>query len=288
MTRKSKQPGGHNPLTYAERKKLTSYGTATARLSTDSQRKFGDCCLGLEPARDPVATPSGHIYSREAIVSYLLQKNKELKALRAKYDAQLALEQKRKAEEEEDTKERAIVQFAKKDQGAAQQSESAHSQSLAKKIGSKISTESTEEGKDTLKRTSYWLSEYQPEYDDSETSLLRAGPPPDRPLSPMSGNPLRLKDLIPLDLAREGEGRKGKVVCAVSGKAITTQRAIVIKKTGKVMLYDMYEKLAKPSMTCPATGKKFKQKDVIELKKAASGFAASGQTIAKRYRPTLT
>lgn len=288
MTRKSKQPGGHNPLTYAERKKLTSYGTTTARLSTDAQRKFGDCCLSLEPARDPVATPSGHIYSREAILSYLLQKNKELKELRAKYDAQVATKAGRKQDDEEDTKQRAIVQFAEKDQGAARQSESTHSQSLTQKLGSKISTESTEDGKNTLKRTSYWLSEYQPEHDDSETNLLRAGPPPERPSSPMSGDPLRLKDLISLELTREEEGGKGKALCAVSGKAITTQRAVVIKKTGKVMLRDMYEKLAKPSMRCPVTGKKFKEKDVIELKKAASGFAASGEVTAKRYRPTLT
>jgi hypothetical protein len=33
-----------------------------------------------------VATPSGHIYSREAIVQYLLTKNRELKGQKAEYD----------------------------------------------------------------------------------------------------------------------------------------------------------------------------------------------------------
>ena len=49
MTRKSKQPGGHNPLTYAETKRLKSsgYGTQSTRLTSDSQLPFGHCCLSL-------------------------------------------------------------------------------------------------------------------------------------------------------------------------------------------------------------------------------------------------
>ena len=51
MTRKSKQPGGHNPLTYAETKRLKSsgYGTQSTRLTSDSQLPFGHCCLSLSP-----------------------------------------------------------------------------------------------------------------------------------------------------------------------------------------------------------------------------------------------
>lgn len=59
-TRKSKQPGGNMPLTYHERSKVASgsnYGTNASRLGADSQNKFGDCCLGLTPAQDPVVTP---------------------------------------------------------------------------------------------------------------------------------------------------------------------------------------------------------------------------------------
>lgn len=231
---------------------------------------------------------SGNIYSREAIVSYLLSKNQELRESRAKYDAQAATKQRRISEEADAANTKAIVSFAEKDQGAAQTSHSVHSQSLKEKVGKRICTESVEDGKRTLKRSSFWLSEYQPVHDDSETNLLRKGPPPERPLSPMSGNPLRLKDLIPIELDREESTNKGKVVCAVSGKAITTQQVVAIKKTRQVMLLDVYEKLAKPTMTCPIKGKKFKEKDVIILQKASSGFAASGEVIAKRYRPTMT
>lgn len=59
-TRKSKCPGGNMPLTYQERKNVargSSYGTNAARVGTESQGKFGDCCLSLSPAQDPVVTP---------------------------------------------------------------------------------------------------------------------------------------------------------------------------------------------------------------------------------------
>lgn len=43
-----------------------------------------------------MATPSGHIYSREVIVQYLLTKNRELKEQKAEYDRQrLQVENKR-------------------------------------------------------------------------------------------------------------------------------------------------------------------------------------------------
>jgi len=45
--------------------------------------------------------------------------------------------------------------------------------------------------------------------------------------------------------------------------------------------------LAYPSMTCPLTGKFFRMDDVIELHQAASGFSASGEVQAKKYRPNI-
>ena len=43
-----------------------------------------------------MSTPSGHIYSREVIVQYLLTKNRELKEQKAEYDRQrLQVENKR-------------------------------------------------------------------------------------------------------------------------------------------------------------------------------------------------
>jgi hypothetical protein len=157
----------------------------------------------------------------------------------------------------------------------------------------KIDTETKEKGKIKLQRTSYWLSESQPQYtNESKEDEIRKNPPLTRPPSPMSGKALRMKDLTPITLERDEKSNRSlygsKCLCAVSKKAISTQPAIVIKKTGVVILEDVYTKIVKPSMTCPIKGKKFKEKDVLHLSKCASGFAASGKVVATKYRPTLT
>jgi nitric oxide synthase-interacting protein len=295
-TRKSKMPGGNMPLTYQERStyaKRSNYGTSASRLGADSQGKFGDCCLGLSPAQDPVVTPSGHIYSREAIVSYLLTKTQELKDAREKYDAQLLADQTKETLKQKDIEEKNTQIFLLKDQGSIQLSKEKHESAFKHSLKRKIDVESKEEGVSKLQKTSYWLSEAQPQYtNESIEDEIRNNPPPARPSSPMSGNPLRLKDLTRITLNRDGGSGKSslnsKCTCAVSNKVISTQPAIVIKKTGVVILEDVYNKIIKPSMVCPIKGKKFKEKDVLQLSKCASGFAASGKVTATKYRPTLT
>lgn len=287
MARKGKQPGGHNPLTYNERKKLTCYGTTTARLGTESHNRFGDCCLGLAPAIDPVVTPSGHIYSREAIVSYLLTKTRELTALRIAYETRRTAILTKSQTTLAQTTETAITEFARKDSVQPTVSKEGHAKDIKRALGRTIDVEGEEERKRSLKRTSFWLSESQPQYDNEGE---RDEEPPNRPRSPMTGGELRRKDLVSITLGREEAkgGKKGKCVCAVSGKAITTQEVVVIKKTGVVMLKEFYESLAKEERVCPVSGKKFREKDVMELKKGTSGYAASGKVVAKKYRPTLT
>lgn len=330
MGRKSKQPGGHNPLTYHEQKRLKSsgYGTQSTRLTTESQLPFGHCCLSLSPALSDnkeggvgsggnggvVATPSGHIYSREAIVQYLLTKNGDIKRMKEEYDKKrLDVESRRVEWEEKNTKKEENL-FVKKDQGAmVVHGSNTNNHSIgdgSKKASAAAGTKNSKEsGENSLKKISFWLASSQPVHQkgagengdfDYEAELdALPPPPPERPASPMSGNPLKLKQLIPLHLIREGDDDKsskgknsgndmGKVLCAVSGKTITNHSVVAIRTSGQVMIRSVYEELARPTMTCPVTGKKFKEKDVIELQKAASGFAASGKVVAKKYNPTLT
>jgi len=268
-------------LTYGERAKLKDYGTETCRLTTDSQHKFGRCQISLDIATDPVATPSGHVYSREAIVDYLLTKNRELKRQRVDFEAQLNEEKQKKGQEASIEEQRKRNSFVRKSEGTIQKDQDQHASAFDSKIGKKIDMEGRDTKKESLKRTSYWLSQNAPDH-VKETLVA----PPARPPSPMSGQPLRLKDLISLDFKVDEKG--GQILCAVSGNALTTQEVVVIKKTRQVMLKEMFEKMAKPSMTCPVTGKRFKEKDVLELKKAATGYAASGEVQAKKYRHTLT
>lgn len=263
MTRKSKQAGGHMPLTHYERTKKfvsSSYGTTTARLSSDSQLAFGDCGLNLAPAVNPVATPSGHIYSREAIIEYLLTKTGEVKKARENYQAYLQSQHAKEAQSEEERKKQVLQDFE-----------------ASQKASSGVKKRGRDEPS-ALARTSFWLAEYQPEHCTEVPE-----PPPDRPPSPFSGQPLKRKQLRDLILKRD----ENKVVCALSDKAITTQEVVALP-SGHVILKECYEDLVKPGMQDPFTSKKIKEKHVLELQKARSGFASSGPVEAKKYRPTIT
>ncbi|KAL3780490.1 hypothetical protein HJC23_012575 [Cyclotella cryptica] len=323
MTRKSKQPGGHNPLTYSERKRLKSsgYGTQSQRLTSESQLPFGYCHLSTSPAVEAVATPSGHIYEREAIVQYLLTKNGEIKRERKEYERKRLEVENRRVHWEEANRQKEVDRFVKKDQGAMAESsvalvvrkddgENAAPTNAARGASaSSMSTKPPSQKENSLKQVSYWLASSQPihrkgqadtadgDFDYQKELEALPPPPPERPPSPMSGEPLKLKQLIPLHLIREGDEEKssskgnsstGKVLCAVSHKQITTQPTVCIKATGQVMLKSVYEELAKPSMVCPVTSKKFKEGDVLELIRGKSGFAASGTVVATKYNPTLT
>lgn len=361
MARKSKQPGGHNPLTAHEVKRLkfSGYGTQTTRLSTASHLPFGQCCLSLSPISThggsaAVATPSGHVYSREAMVRYLLTKNVELRSRKAEYDRLRSVVENRRAAYEEKQRSVKRTTFLTKDQGAMNGNNNSATTALVLRedrqtndtitTGSSSSTftplNNSKRVENSLSHVSYWLASSQPSRankrgggddddvnDITEFDYLReieALPPlpPSRPSSPMSGESLRLKQLIPLHLLYEGDGssnsneydddtksssssvsltnntdrrrqqqqqskKRGGVICSVSHKVITTQPIIALH--GHVMLRDMYEQYALPTLTCPITGRKFNvRKDVIELVAGRSGYAASGMVVAKKYNPTLT
>merc|ERR1719379_760262 len=68
---------GYEAVTYAEKRSLR-FGKVTERLGKDSLGWFGDCRLTLQPAADPVCTPSGIIYSKEAILQCLIQQREDI------------------------------------------------------------------------------------------------------------------------------------------------------------------------------------------------------------------
>lgn len=78
--RHSKNAGvmGSETLSYAERKAL-GFGTIKERVGKDSHGNFYDCSLTLQPVVDPMVTPDGHLYSKEAILENLLAQKKMIK-----------------------------------------------------------------------------------------------------------------------------------------------------------------------------------------------------------------
>ena len=90
--------------------------------------------------------------------------------------------------------------------------------------------------------------------------------------------------------ARAADGRSRaqvKYLCHVSGDEITTQPVLLIRNTGCVVLEPVAKRLkVLEEKRCPVSGAKFKDKDVVKLKTAVSGYSASGgkDLVVKKYR----
>ena len=115
-SRKSKGVSGASAmfgLSKLEHKK-NGYGTQTVRYGRDAQIRFGWCALSLQPARNPVSTPHGVVYDREAILHYLLERKVQLRADKEEYDAQEARKAARAAEEEKGKQARQAEAMRKK------------------------------------------------------------------------------------------------------------------------------------------------------------------------------
>jgi len=99
---------------------------------------------------------------------------------------------------------------------------------------------------------------------DYQAAPKHLEPVPKTPGSPVSCQPLRFKhDVFAVDLEKEKE--TGAFICAVSKRRLLNQPVVAITPSRKVMLKDVYQELALPSMTCPVTGMGFTKADVIEL-----------------------
>lgn len=83
----SKNGSDRSFFTYNERKKSES-GTKRMRLGAEAQLPFGWCPFTISPIDEGVVSPSGRIYSKEAILEYLLNKTCEIKEAQRLFEEQ--------------------------------------------------------------------------------------------------------------------------------------------------------------------------------------------------------
>jgi hypothetical protein len=332
MGRKSKQAGGNMPLTHYERTKKfrsSEYGTVSQRLAGHSQYQIGYCALSitsLENETIVLCTPSGYLYSESVLLEYLLMKTKEIKQ-------QQILDHEQQQQQQNEMEQSVLNEKKKK---VTEEFESAQKVLSNKKPKLFMSTgkrnhdhyDDIEKSKQDIKRTSYWLATSQTNQQQDDTThpkhhdsiivrpMSPSHPPPsppDRPVSPCSEQPLRRKEIWPVQLTWDVRSSHKKVVmCAISQKSITTQPVMVYwidkNKPGTIVLENVYHDIimehenkkdnARRSNSegeerkvslgiCPLTSRKIKH--VRYLQKSGSSFASSGQNIqVQQYRPTIT
>ncbi|KAH3727663.1 nitric oxide synthase-interacting protein-like [Dreissena polymorpha] len=279
MTRHSKNCTAGNVYSNHERKKdmlQSGYGSEKIRLGKDSAREFDCCCLTLQPCRNPVVTKDGYLYDKEALITYILQKKKEIARKLKEYEKQ---KEKQKAEAKE------IKALEEQEKVRSFSSHTLQAPSVKQGTsgaGKSASISNMKEGTDkTL--PSFWVPALTP---DAKPKL--EDKPDEKVRCPMSGKPIKLKDMIDVNFTHIKDGdsktalisKQNRYVCAVTNDILgNSVPAAVLRTSGCVVTLDCVEKLIKKDMLDPINGKKMTEKDIIPLQRGASGFSGSGLSL---------
>ena len=276
MTRHGKNATASAVYTYHERMKDTkdgNYGTQKTVITRDSARNFDCCCLTLQPCIDPVVTPDGYLFEREAILQNLLKQKKKIAKLEKAYNKQLTEEAPSSGASDSRTESFLKEQLAS---------------SAIKHETKNKSVESSQ------KLNNFWVPSLQ-----GHATKQKLQKPKAKTVCPISGKNLKLKDLTNVKFTPMPQGdskslicQDNRFMCAVTSDVLTNFTACVVLKTsGSVVTLDCYDNLIKKDMLDPISNTKLSEKDVIFLKRGATGYAGASNTgeglVAEKKTPTL-
>jgi hypothetical protein len=277
-----------------------------------------------------LCSPSGYLYAESAIVEHLLQETIRLRHAQQTRQAALKQEQHAVLEARQHQAQKRLAEFRASQSVVAKKSRSNQQGSDAKSELHRVSywlSSAQPVAQSTTPTAAAAAASSASTTTATSTALVAALPaaavdggtttktapheatdaisftttgndtiPRERPVSPMTGAPLRRKDLWPVALTWTTETAKPLLVCAVSHKTIPSGAAVVAywtsksasKQPGRLVLQATFDELScSTTRTCPRTDARIAH--VRVLQKSGSSFAASGQAVtASHYRPTIT
>ncbi|KAM6223419.1 nitric oxide synthase-interacting protein isoform 1-T1 [Rhynchocyon petersi] len=295
MTRHGKNCTAGAVYTYHEKKKDTAasgYGTQNVRLSRDAVKDFDCCCLSLQPCHDPVVTPDGYLYEREAILEYILHQKKEIARQMKAYEKQRGARREEQKELQRAAAQDQVRGFLEKEAAIVSRPLNPFTPKAAPGNGL---ADDGQPGTSTDKEKalpSFWVPSLTPEA--KATKLEK----PSRTVTcPMSGKPLRMSDLTavrftPLDSSVDRVGlitRSERYVCAVTRDSLSNATpCAVLRPSGAVVTVECVDKLIRKDMVDPVNGEKLTDRDIIVLQRGGTGFAGSGVKLqAEKSRPVM-
>ncbi|XP_031833877.1 nitric oxide synthase-interacting protein homolog [Nomia melanderi] len=287
MTRHARNCTAGAVYTYHEKKKdatASGYGTNTQRVGKDSVKDFDCCCLTLQPCRNPVITKNGYLFDKEAILEYVLTKKKE-------YARKLKEYEKQKQQEEEKSHEKTANEELQKLQNFLKGEKNIVSRSQIRQDESASSVSNMCNGKDKI-LPSFWIPSKTPE---AKERVLQK---PDKTIyCPISGKPLKIKDLVPIKFTevKDPDDRKSLIVkqarymCPITHDILSNSvPCAVIKTSGDVVTMECVEKIIKKDWINPLDGTKLSETDIIPLQRGGTGYAAVNDHLEGKYeRPVL-
>ena len=120
MSRHSKNCTAHSIFTAGEKSKiLQDHGTITARLGTESQKAFDECCLCLGKVREPMVCPQGHIFCKDCICENLVQQSKQIQKDKERQELEAKRLENEKARKEQSEMVDRLKQFNQIEMGVA-------------------------------------------------------------------------------------------------------------------------------------------------------------------------
>ena len=222
---------------------------------------FDDCNLTNARVIQSMCTPGGVLYSKEAILKNLLAQKRENKRKLRLWEEQEQNRRDTEAEnalvEEEERKE-AFLRAQEHRSGAG-----AGAGVQAEAVGSS-GGEPKGTGGESMR--AFWLPSKTPE------ASVSVGKPSMVCRCPASGKKLKLKDLFSVTFARDPEDASKYIDPITKDELSNKDTLVVIRTSGTVMKKKTYEKLVKPDGIL--NGAAVSEKDVIELQKGGTGFAA--------------
>lgn len=189
MTRHARNCTAGAVYTYHEKKKdaaASGYGTQSGRVGKDSVKSFDCCSLTLQPCRNPVVTKEGYLFDKEAILQYIITKKNEYTKLLKKYEKQLKKENTEKAELAAAEKEANLIKFMNREKNISNGNANLSSSSTS----TSKSVSNLANGKDK-QLPSFWVPSQLP-----DAKMTKLEKPDQTVYCPISGKPLKMKDLI--------------------------------------------------------------------------------------------
>lgn len=286
MTRHARNCTAGAVYTYHEKKKdaaASGYGTNTQRVGKDSVKDFDCCSLTLQPCRNPVLTKDGYLFDKESILEYVITKKRE-------YARKLKEYEKQKQQQEDQSHEKTANEELQKLQNFLKGEKNIVSRQSSKdEAGSSVSNMSN--GKDKI-LPSFWIPSKTPEA--KEVTLHK----PDKTIyCPISGKPLKIKDLLPVKFTevKDPDDKKSLIVkqarymCPITHDILSNSvPCAVIRTTGDVITMECVEKIIKKDWINPLDSTKLTEADIIPLQRGGTGYAAVNETLeGKHERPVL-
>ncbi|XP_054732957.1 nitric oxide synthase-interacting protein homolog [Anastrepha obliqua] len=303
MTRHARNCTAGAVYTYNEKRRdaaESGYGTKAQRLGKDSVKSFDCCSLTLQPCRNPVVTKEGYLFDKEAILQYVITKKNEYSRKLKEFERLRRLEETENAQELNLKQQKCIEKFVNAGKPV---NESASSSKAAAVVAVNPSTSAAAiaaaggsisnmtNGNET-KLPSFWVPSECP-----NAGAAKAKKPDSTIYCPVSGRPLKVKDLIDVKftLLKDGDNsrsliaKEARYMCPVTHDVLSNAvPCAVLRPTGDVVTMECVGKLIRKDMIHPLTNQKLSEKDIIPLQRGGTGYATTNDNLdAKEKRPML-